>query len=173
MDWRAGRKGWPQHRHWLHWWVPSWSVWKQWAEPRAAAVLTNNPSKVWNELGPGFFQAGPAAWLEMSTAAAQLRQDREPSGPHRRWTAKCVEDKIPVSQGNTSEQSSLLSSTILWSSDQLWFYWKKNINLGSSSWDVTGNMLSQSSSLLTDEAWLSIWHSKSLDMKEQEARNEY
>lgn len=85
----------------------------------AAAVLTKNPSKVWNELGPGFFQAGPAAWLEMSTAAAQLRQDREPSGPHRRWTAKCVEDKIPVSQGNTSEQSSLLSSTILWSSDQL------------------------------------------------------
>lgn len=49
----------------------------------AAAVLTNNPSKVWNELGPGFFQAGPAAWLEMSTAAAQLRQDREPASSLR------------------------------------------------------------------------------------------
>lgn len=75
-------------------------------------------------------QVLPGRASSMARAQLQHSWDRTqsllvPSGPHRRWTAKCVEDKIPVSRGNTSEQSSLLSSTFLWSLDQLGFYWKK------------------------------------------------
>lgn len=50
---------------------------------------------------------------------------------------------------------------------------KKAINLRDSSSDVTGNMLSQGSSRLADPGWQSIWHSKSLDVKEWKASNEY
>lgn len=46
------------------------------------------------------FQAGPAAWLEMSTAAAQLRQDPEPASSLR---ATQEMDSQVCRRQNTSE----------------------------------------------------------------------